>query len=185
MNNEKNIEKALKDNGFLVCPVVGDSMLPMLNQTRDLVKLVPVNGILKKYDLPLYRRPDGTLVLHRIIEVRKNYYIICGDNRKNPEKVPHGWVIAVTEGYYKDGTYIPCTDPGYIEYVEKQCANIAKRDIIRPYATAKKNPFKKFFLPYGVMADIYPSLSKHPALLPFYWIHRAGKGIIRRTGPGE
>ena len=71
--NNINAEKALETQGFIIAPVVGDSMLPMLDEKKDSVKIVPAKGILQRYDLPLYRRPGGKLVLHRIIEVKKNH----------------------------------------------------------------------------------------------------------------
>lgn len=37
-------------------------------------------GTLQKYDVVLYRRPSDPYVLHRIIEVRPDSYVILGDN---------------------------------------------------------------------------------------------------------
>ncbi len=55
-------------------------MLPMLRQGKDSVTLSPINGRLRKYDLPLYRRDDGQFVLHRIVEVGEDYSCV-GDNQ--------------------------------------------------------------------------------------------------------
>lgn len=169
--NDFNVEKALASQGFIIAPVKGDSMLPMLDENKDSVKIVPAKGVLKKYDLPLYRRPDGQLVLHRIIEVKKNHYIICGDNRKNLEKVPFRWIIGVTEGFFKDGSYVPATDPDYIRYVEEHCAAFDSRVIIRtrPETTVKKPLVKRLFPDYYTMVKVYPSLEKVPVLLPAMW----------------
>ncbi len=38
--------------------------------------------------------------------------------------------------------------------------------------------FKRFFMPYKVMAATYPILKKLPFLLPFYWLVRAGKAVF-------
>ena len=46
----------------------GTSMLPMLRQGIDSVVLSPVTCRLKKYDIPLYQRDDGSYILHRIIK---------------------------------------------------------------------------------------------------------------------
>ena len=78
MNETLTIEEALHKYGKVVHAIKGDSMLPMLEEDNDVVELVPVNEKLKKYDLPLYRRPNGKLVLHRIIDVKKKYYLIFG-----------------------------------------------------------------------------------------------------------
>ncbi len=95
------IETALLKNGFLIRPVDGDSMMPLLDCRCDTVKIAPVTKPLEKYDLPLYRRPSGQLVLHRIIKVKKNGFITCGDNRYKTEFVPKEWIIAVGVGVFK------------------------------------------------------------------------------------
>lgn len=184
--NNLNAEKVLETQGFIIAPVVGDSMLPMLDEKKDSVKIVPADGILKKYDLPLYRRPGGKLVLHRIIEVKKNHYIICGDNRKELEKVPHRWVIGVTEGFFKDGKYIPSDDAEYLAYVEKQCASIKDREIIitRPAPTAPPLG-KRLFPGYYDMVRMYPSLEKAPILLPVMWGARLIKTTFRKITGGK
>ena len=94
-------------------------MMPMLDQSRDVVKIIPLPAVLQKYDLPLYRRPSGQYVLHRIIALRKNHCITCGDNRWKSEKVPYEWLVGMAEGFYKDGKYISCTDEAYLDYVRR------------------------------------------------------------------
>ena len=120
------IEQALEQQGSLLCPVKGDSMMPLLDQTTDLVRLVPVTRKLGKHDLPLYRRPNGALVLHRIIRVKKKHYVICGDNRTNYEYVPHEWVIALAVGRVRGDEYLSFDDEDYRLTVQKHCA---KRDM--------------------------------------------------------
>ena len=118
--NTVTLESALEKEGFLLRPVVGMSMLPMLDQKKDVVRIVPAVQPLKKYDVPLYKRPNGQYVLHRILEVKKGYYVICGDNLWKKEKVPFEWVFGVLEGFYKDGTYVPCTDEEYQKYIRRR-----------------------------------------------------------------
>lgn len=117
----ERIEDVLLKDGYVIHAVEGDSMMPMLDQSTDLVKITPILGRLKKGDLPLYKRPSGQYVLHRIIAVRKKYCITCGDNRSLTEKVPYGWMIGVMQGYYKNGRYIPADDKDYLAYVKKMC----------------------------------------------------------------
>jgi hypothetical protein len=120
-----SIEEGLQKNGFIVQSFEGDSMMPMLDQTHDLVKITALSvgqaHTLQKCDLPLYRRPSGQYVLHRIIGVRKKYVITCGDNRSSAEKVPYEWIIGIAEGYYRDGEYISCSDEAYLRYARKRC----------------------------------------------------------------
>ena len=182
MIEAKNIEKILADQGFVISPIKGDSMLPMLDEEKDAVRIVPVREVLKKYDLPLYRRPGGQLVLHRIIDVKKNHYIICGDNRKGLEKVPFRWVIGVAEGFFKDGEYIPVTDEKYVEYVTDRCKSIEDRKIIVKYAPlgVKQSLGRRLFPDYYTMVRLYPSLERLPWLLPVMWAARLVKKLFRR-----
>ena len=73
-----SLEEELRSGKTCVSTTVGDSMEPMLRNRRDTIIIEPVHGRLKRYDLPLYRRPDGKYVLHRILHVKKEGYIICG-----------------------------------------------------------------------------------------------------------
>lgn len=41
------IENAIKENGFYLSIIVGDSMMPLLRNRRDTVKIIPVSGRLK------------------------------------------------------------------------------------------------------------------------------------------
>ena len=117
----ESIEQALAEQGYLVRPIEGDSMMPLLDQKTDLVKLVPAPTRLEPYDVPLYRRPNGALVLHRIVKVRRKHYIICGDNRSRYERVPHAWVIALAVGRLRDGEYLDFDDPTYQADVKRLC----------------------------------------------------------------
>ncbi len=58
----------------------GTSMLPLLRQGRDSVVLSAAPEKLRKYDIPLYRRDDGTFVLHRIVQTGETY-TCAGDNQ--------------------------------------------------------------------------------------------------------
>ncbi len=173
--NDLNVEKALELQGFIVAPVVGDSMLPMLDEKKDSVKIVPVSGELKKYDLPLYRRPDGKYVLHRIIGVGDGYYVIRGDNTYQKEKVPRRWVVGVTEGFFKDGKYVPVTHPEYVKYVIERCASVTDREITVTRPAAKKK--QKLFPGYYDMVIYYPCLERAPFLLPIMW----GARLIKKS----
>lgn len=117
-----SIEQALEKQGMLICPVEGNSMMPFLCERTDVVRLVPTKGLLNKYDLPLYRRPNGALVLHRIIKVKKKHYVICGDNRQFYERVPHEWVIALAVGRYRDGEYLSFDEDEHRTQITAICA---------------------------------------------------------------
>ena len=80
---------------------MGISMLPMLRQGIDSVELSLVPEKLKKYDLPLYRRPNGKYILHRIVEVG-NTYTCIGDNQFVLEPgVEHSQILALVTAFYR------------------------------------------------------------------------------------
>ncbi len=117
--------------GFVVRPVVGMSMMPLLDQNKDTVRLVAVHGLLKKYDLPLYIRPDGAYVLHRIVKVCDGYYLIRGDNTDYTEKVPFDWVIAVADGCSKDGVWHSFSEAAMRRYAVRTVRYWHLRNLVR------------------------------------------------------
>lgn len=107
--DETLIEKYIKENGEFIAIPVGTSMYPMLRNRRDSVYLVRYDGQgLKKYDLPVYKRRDGTQVMHRCLGKDSRGYIMCGDNQAVLEHgVQEDQIIAVAKGFYRDERYIP------------------------------------------------------------------------------
>ena len=114
-------EEILARDGVLVYKTRGVSMEPMLRQNRDLVVIrVPVSR-LQRYDVALYRRGDA-YVLHRVIEVGKDHYLIRGDNTYTLEHVPDGAIIGVLTEFQRKGRRRSVTDRGYRLYVRLWCA---------------------------------------------------------------
>lgn len=119
---DTTLEQELRAGRVCASTTSGDSMYPMLRNRRDVVVIEPLSGRLKRYDLPLYRRPDGQYVLHRILHVREKGYVICGDNRWHREyPVPHEWILGVVTGFYRGDSYISVNAPGYRFYVHLWC----------------------------------------------------------------
>ena len=109
--NKSSFEEILARDGRLVYTNVGDSMLPLIRQGRDLLVIRRPEGRLKKYDIPLYKRDSGQYVLHRVLKVRPADYVICGDNRWSREYgITDRHVIGVLTAIIRDGKEIPMTD---------------------------------------------------------------------------
>ncbi len=109
--NNSTFEDEIKRTGRIIYTNVGDSMMPLIKQGRDVLVISAVNGRLKRYDIPLYKRDSGQYVLHRILKVRKNDYVICGDNRCNKEYgITDRHIIGVLSGIIRDGREILVTD---------------------------------------------------------------------------
>lgn len=121
--NNSTYEEQLEKHGSLVYTNVGDSMMPLLREHRDLLiieKREP--GRCKKFDVVLYRRPSGKYILHRIIKVRADDYIIAGDNRWEREiGVKDDWIFGVLTGVVRDGKKLDVTSWKYRLYVFLWC----------------------------------------------------------------
>ena len=98
-------------------PVTGSSMLPMLRGGRDVVELVSLSAPPKRGEVVLYRRADGTYVLHRVIARRdETTCLCCGDNQWMREPVPDANMIARVDGFIRRGRRIGVDAPGYRIY---------------------------------------------------------------------
>lgn len=115
-------EDVLARDGRLIYTNVGGSMMPMLRQRRDLLIIERPRGALRKYDIPLYKRDSGKYILHRILKVRKDGYVLCGDNQWRREYgVTDRQIIGVLTAFVRDGKEIPVTDRRYRLYVHLWC----------------------------------------------------------------
>lgn len=121
-----NFEESLQKFGVLIYGNRGDSMFPLIREGRDKLIIFPKpSGRLSKYDVPLYRRDDGKYVLHRVMKVRKEDYLICGDNRNFLEEgICDRHVIGVMSGVIRDGKTIMVSDWRYRLYVALWCWKI-------------------------------------------------------------
>ena len=129
MNNIKQIEEVIKEQGMLVCTTAGTSMYPMLRNRRDTIIVKPYEGRLKKYDVPLYK--CGTrYILHRIVEVRPDSYVICGDNCERKEYgITDEQILGVLTGFYRGSKLVNMDSWQYKLYARIACAAYPLRRI--------------------------------------------------------
>lgn len=95
----------LGSGGAARLTVTGYSMMPMLRNHRDAVELIAPREPLRKGDIALYKRENGSYVLHRIIDVREGTYICCGDNQAEQEPVRQEQLLALVTGFVRKGKY--------------------------------------------------------------------------------
>lgn len=81
----------------------GTSMEPLIHHQKDTIIVTKANGRLKKYDIPVYKGKNGKMIMHRIIKVCDNHYIIQGDNTNYKEYVTDDMIIGRLSGFYKNG----------------------------------------------------------------------------------
>lgn len=111
------IEDVLEKEGVYVATICGISMYPMLRNQRDTVVIKPYTGRLKKYDVPLYKVGDR-YILHRIIKVLPDSYIIRGDNLQEKEYgITDEKILGVLTSFYRDEKEIKLDNWIYKTYV--------------------------------------------------------------------
>lgn len=102
-------EDIIAQQGVLVYKNKGISMLPLLRQNRDIiiVRRKPV-GRLKRLDVPVFKRSNGEYVIHRVLDVRENDYVMCGDNQYIREYgITDAQIIGVLDSFVRNGRTIP------------------------------------------------------------------------------
>lgn len=119
--NQQNVdykEQLIKNNVISFVPR-GNSMWPTLKHKGQSVIVSAKRERLKKFDVALYVRGQNTFVLHRVLEVLPDGYVICGDSQFDLEKVLEEQIFGVMIGFYRGKKYIDCTDKKYLKKVER------------------------------------------------------------------
>ena len=94
MEQSKSIKEILDTYGKYTGLTMGTSMKPLIHEQRDNIIVVKKRG---KY------------IMHRIVEVCDDHYVIVGDNLTKKEYVTDDMICGVLVGFYKDGKkYIDC-----------------------------------------------------------------------------
>ncbi len=111
------VEEGIRQNGYYASTTAGFSMYPLLRNRRDNIVVRACDGRLKKYDVPLYKVGEK-YVLHRIIKVLPDGYVICGDNCVNKEYgIKDDDILGVLSEIYRNGKKINMNGFGYKAYV--------------------------------------------------------------------
>ena len=122
MSNTVSFEEELEEKGTILHTNKGVSMMPLLRQNKDVMIISRVEGRLKKYDAPLYKRPNGDYVVHRVLRVDKDSYVICGDNCFRREYgIKEEQIKGVLTGIIRNGKTISVNDKRYKLYVHLWC----------------------------------------------------------------
>lgn len=122
MIHKEKIEEILEKEGVFVSATVGASMYPMIRNRKDTIVISPSTERLKKYDIPLYKRGDK-YILHRIIDVLPESYVICGDNCIQREyDITDKEILGVLTEFYRGEKKINLQGKGYLCYAKVWCA---------------------------------------------------------------
>lgn len=117
-----SFEDFLNSYGYLLYTSVGFSMLPFLKQKRDIIEIKkPETLQCKKYDVVLYKRANR-YILHRILKVLPDGYIIAGDNNTFIETdIKDENILGVMTKVIKKGKVITPDNLWYKLYVHLWC----------------------------------------------------------------
>lgn len=113
---ENVVESELATGGVYASVTKGTSMRPLFKTNRDMIILKRPTGELKKYDVALYRIRSGKYVLHRVVGVRDDVYLIRGDNTYVLERVPKNDVIGVLTAFNRKGKKYTTESASYRMY---------------------------------------------------------------------
>ncbi len=100
-------ESYLAEHDSLTYRMTGVSMLPLLREGRDLftVRRKEPGERCRPGDVVLYRRPPSHYVLHRVMKVRSEDYVILGDNCIAREYgIRDEDILGIMTGYIRKGT---------------------------------------------------------------------------------
>lgn len=115
-------EDLLNEQGFIIYTNVGFSMMPLLRQKRDIIEIRKKDsGRCKKYDVVLYKRGER-YILHRILKVLPDGYLIAGDHCRIVEKdIKDEHILGVLTRIMRDGKEITPDNKWYKLYVHLWC----------------------------------------------------------------
>ena len=144
-NNLTTYREIIEKQGYYIATPVGISMLPLIRQRVDTVRLEKPNGRCKKYDVIMYQRKDGTYVLHRIVKVKKDSYVLCGDNQVVLEhNVTDDMIIGVMTALYRGEKYIGIDNPKYVKYYKKRVRRRKRNCVSTKKSTYRNVCFKRY-----------------------------------------
>ncbi len=114
-------EEILEQDGVLVYTNVGTSMMPLLRQRKDLIEIRRQDGRCRKYDVILYKR-RGKYILHRILKVFPDGYLIAGDHCTFVERdVTDEMILGVMTKVIRNRKTITPNNIWYKMYVHLWC----------------------------------------------------------------
>ena len=107
-------EELLQKDGYIIYTNVGYSMMPLLRQKKDLIEIrQKAQDRCQKYDVVLYKR-GNKYILHRILKVLPDGYLIAGDHCATIEKdITDKDILGVMTRVIRNGKAIT---PDYLWY---------------------------------------------------------------------
>lgn len=113
------IRETLDECGEVSFVSAGVSMLPTIRDRKDIITLVKPGDALKPGDVAFYQRDNGQYILHRVIYVNSDIYVMRGDNQwANEYNIRRNQIIGVLSSFDRNGKTHKVTDLDYRIYVK-------------------------------------------------------------------
>lgn len=113
------IRETLEKNGEVTFISAGRSMLPVIRDRKDAVTLVKPRREIKPGDIVFYQRDNGQFILHRVMFVNSDKYVMRGDNQwDNEYNIRRDQIIGVLKCFERNGKIHNVTDRDYLIYVK-------------------------------------------------------------------
>lgn len=131
MSERISKEQFIGENGFLIIHPIGVSMLPLLRGGKDTVELVTPDSI-NLHDVIWYRRQDGEYVLHRVVGIEGDTFVLCGDHQITREYgVRRKDVLGVMCGFYRGERHVSVDNMWYRAYVALWSHMLLRRVVLK------------------------------------------------------
>ncbi|MDY5935361.1 MAG: S24/S26 family peptidase [Oscillospiraceae bacterium] len=113
------IRETLEKNGEVTFISAGRSMLPVIRDRKDAVTLVKPKREIKPGDIVFYQRDNGQFILHRVMFVNSDKYVMRGDNQwDNEYNIRRDQIIGVLKCFERNGKTHNVIDRDYLMYVK-------------------------------------------------------------------
>lgn len=117
---KNDYRKALEESDVIAFVPDGRSMWPFIKGRKQTVIVTrKTDERLSLFDVALFIRKDGAAVLHRVIEILPDGYVMQGDSQFYRETVSEGDVLGVMQGYYRGKRYVDVKKDGYLRKVAR------------------------------------------------------------------
>lgn len=113
------ILEILESNGEVSFVSAGRSMIPTIRDRKDIITLVKPDKDIKSGDVVFYRRDNGQFILHRVMFVQDNKFVMRGDNQwYNEYNIRRDQIIGILSSFDRNGKTHKVTDRDYKIYVK-------------------------------------------------------------------
>ena len=125
-----SVRDVVNTYGYYSATVHGYSMYPLLINHRDSIYVEKTDSY-KRYDVALFERKDGQLVLHRILKIKDGVFYFCGDNDFVIERVKKEQLIGKMTEFSRKGKEYTVEHFGYRLYSRVWCFSLFTKRVLK------------------------------------------------------